>query len=110
MIELKKPLEEYKRLTIELIRKAKNDEDLAELINKRDEILKDIGQQDYNKEEFRNIVQALDIIKLDDELKLVVKKEMVEVKKKIEKIRLARVARTSYRNSSESIKLFRNKA
>lgn len=110
MIKLKKPLEEYKKLTIELIRKAKNDEDLSELINKRDDILKDIGQQDYNKEEFRNIVQALDIIKLDDELKLVVKKEMVQVKKKIEKIRAARVARTSYRNSSESIKLFMKKA
>ena len=110
MMDLKKPLEEYKNLTLELIRKATNDEDLSELINKRDDILKEIEQHDYNKEDFRNIVQSLDILKLDEELKLVVKKEMVGIKKKIDKIRAARVARIGYRNSSERIKLFMNKA
>lgn len=110
VIDLKKPLEEYKNLTLELIKKAKNDEDLSELINKRDDILKEIGKHEYSKDEFRKIVESLEILKLDEELKLVVKKEMVEIKKKIEKIRTARVARMSYRNSTEKIKLFMNKA
>jgi hypothetical protein len=110
MIDLRKNLEEYKNLTLELIKKAKNDEDLSQLINERDDILKEIGRHNYNKEDFRNIVQSLDILKLDEELKLVVRKEMVEIKKRIEQIRAARVARNGYRKSSESIKLFMNKA
>src|SRR5471030_2499890 len=107
MIDLRKPLEEYRSLTLELIQEAKNDKELSEeLINKRDDILKEIRQHDYSKEEFKSIVESLKILELDKELKLVVKKEMVEIKKKIEGIRAARVARNSYRNSLDVIKLF----
>jgi hypothetical protein len=110
MIDFRKPLEEYKNLTLSLIEKAKNDEELAELINKRDDILKEFKITDYSKDEFKEIVKKLNIIELDNELQLIVKKEMVKIKKKIENIKDAKLARNSYKNSREQVKLFVRRA
>lgn len=110
MINFRKPLEEYRDLTLNLIDKAKNDEELSDLINKRDNILKEFDEADYSKEEFKKIVKEFNILKLDNELQLIVKKEMVKIKKKIENIRATRVARDGYGKSHEQIKLFMRRA
>jgi len=110
MINIRIQLEEYRDLTLNLIENAKNDGELSDLINKRDNILKEFDESDYSKEEFKKIVREFNIIELDNELQLIVKKEMVKIKKKIENIRTTRVARNGYDKSREQIKLFMRRA
>jgi len=110
MINFRNQLEEYRNLTLSLIEKAKNDEELSEIINKRDNILKEFDEADYGKEEFKKIVKEFNILELDNELELIVKKEMVKIKKQIENIRSTRIARNGYSNSQTQIKLFTRKA
>ena len=110
MINFRIQLEEYRHLTLNLIENAKNEGELSDLINKRDNILKEFDESDYSKEEFKKIVREFNIIELDNELQLIVKKEMVKIKKKIENIRTMRVAKNGYDKSREQIKLFMNRA
>jgi hypothetical protein len=106
MINFRKSLEKYRNLTLNLMEKAKDDEELSDLINKRSDILKEFDETDYDKEEFKKIVQELNIIELNNELQLTVKKEMVKIKKQIENIRATRVARNSYSKSQQQVMLF----
>jgi len=110
MINFRKPLEQYRDLTLNMIERVKNDEELSDLINMRDNILKEFDEADYSKEEFKKIVMEFNILKLDSELQLLVKKEMVKIKKKIENIRSTRVASKGYGKSREQIKLFMRRA
>lgn len=110
MFDVTKPLEEYRELTVRMIEKAKNGEDLSELINERGLLIEELRNHDYDKNELKKYIESLEIINLDNELRLVVKKEMVNIKRQIEKIRAVRIARNGYINTSEKVKLFMNKA
>ena len=109
-MNFRKPLEEYRDLTLNLIENAKKNEELSNLINKRDNVLKEFDEVDYSKEEFKKNVKEFNILELDNELQLTVKKEMVKIKKQIENIRATRVAREGYGKSQEQIKLFMRRA
>ena len=110
MIDLKQLLEEYKNLTLILIEKAKNDEELSENIEKKNNILREIKEFNYTEDEVKGIIKELNIPEIENELNLTIKKEMVKIKKKIENIRAARVARKMYRMSSQpQIELLRKK-
>ena len=110
-MNFRKPLEEYRDLTLNLIENAKKNEELSNLIDKRDNVLKEFDRVDYSEEEFRKIVKEFNIIELDNELQLIVKKEMVQIKRKIENIRKSRVAKSNYTKSQqEEYKLFISRA
>lgn len=112
MITLKQQLEEYKKTVQELIESVKNYGELPDLLmQKKKDILQNIKESGYNEEEIKNNVEELDILSLENELELAIKKEMVTIKKKIENIRTSRLARDNYKNSQrQKIVLFRGKA
>ena len=95
-MDLKGYLEKYKDLTILLINRIQNDDELSDLFKQREEIIKKIGELDFSKEEIRNIYNDLKIEILEKKLENSLKSEKVEIRRKIEKIKQARVARNSY--------------
>lgn len=111
MITLETQLEEYKKVILNLIESAKAGEGLSELLNKKKNILKEIEEAGYDKNEIQEYVKKLEILELENELQLTIKKEMVTIKKKIENFRTAKKARQNYRNlDKQNIVLFRGKA
>ena len=95
-MDLKGYLEKYKDLTILLINRIQNDDELSDLFKQREEIIKKIGELDFSKEEIRNIYNDLKIEILEKKLENSLKSEKVEIRRKIEKIKQARVARNNY--------------
>lgn len=100
-MNLRQLLEEYKKLTLILIEKAKNGEELEEEINKSNNILKEIKKLNYKEEDIKNILKEFNIPELENELSLTIKKEMVKIKKQIEAMRNAKKARKMYRVSAQ---------
>ncbi|WP_297417071.1 hypothetical protein [Clostridium sp.] len=110
MTTLRNLLEEYRNITLKLIEKTKNGEDLTNLIKQSNNILDEVRKVEYNKNELEEILIELNIENLENELRLTIKQEMVKIKKKIENIRTIKIARQTYRNSHREIKLFIGRA
>lgn len=112
MIALGKQLEEYKKTVEELIESMKKDGELPDLLlEKKKSILLEIKEAGYDPQDIKNSVEELNILVLENELELAIKKEMVNIKKKIENIRTSRLARDNYRNlQRQKVVLFRGKA
>jgi hypothetical protein len=95
-------LEKYKKITLELIEKIKQDNDeFEELIDKRSEVLENIKNLNFSSEEFKKIVDDLDIIKLDEELVRLMKVEQVKIKSKMDVIKRGRQAAKNYNRAFE---------
>lgn len=109
---LRKELETYKKIILDLIESVKKDGELPDsLLEKKNAILQEIKEAGYNKEDIERNLRELDISCLENELELAIKKEMVGIKKKIENIKKSRIARDNYINSQrQKIILFRGKA
>jgi hypothetical protein len=110
MMNLRTLLVEYKNTTLILIEKAKKDEELTDLISKSNAILEEAKKIEYTENELEEILKELNIVELENELRLTIKKEMVKIKKKIENIRTTKMARQTYRNSRRDLRLFIGKA
>lgn len=110
MVELRQLISEYKEITLDLIEKVKNDDELEEGIKRRNNILKKIKNTNHNEEEIKELLKKANVSALDNELELTIKKEMVKIKKKIENMRKAKNARKMYRaNNQLEMKLFEKK-
>lgn len=112
MITLRSQLEEYKQTVLDLIEKVRRDGEVSDvLLEKKNFILKEIKEADYNKEEIKNTIEELSILSLENELELEIKKEMVKIKKKIENMKTSELMRENYRNlQRQKIVLFRGRA
>ncbi|MBC2455907.1 flagellar protein FliT [Clostridium beijerinckii] len=102
-------LNEYKNITLELINKVSNDQELQKLLEMRAEIIDQIGKSNFSKVEFKELVSSLNILELDKELQDLVKQEKVKTRNQIDNIRKIRIARRNYNNSRENIRLFSGK-
>ncbi len=99
-------LEEYKTLTLEMMDKIREDGNLDVLVNKREEILKAINELDFDKEDIKRIGNSLNLLELEEELELLIKKEKVEVKKKIESLKKTRQANANYNKIEYRARVF----
>lgn len=95
-------LEEYKNLTLELIEKIKLEENADESLKKRADILKKIENFTFDKEEFKEIIDSLNILDLENEAQKLIKISKLKIKNQINTFKKNRVARNQYMNSKES--------
>ncbi len=111
-IILRKELEEYKKTVLDLIEEVQKDQELSDqLLEKKNNILKEIRDAGYDKCEIERNIEELGITAAENELELTIKKEMVKIKKKIENIRTTKIARKNYNNQQRAqMVLFRGKA
>lgn len=109
---LSEKLNEYKKVIVDLTEEVKRNQELSNLLlRKKNNLLKEIREADYDEEEIKKSLEELGILALENELELTIKKEMVTIKKKIENIRTAKKVRRNYSNlQQEKFVLFRGKA
>lgn len=109
-MNLEECLEKYKNLTLELIDKTKHGEDLKSFINERENIIKELGNIDFSKEEFKKKLDALNIMELDKELQKLVVEEKIKTKEQIDNLKKARIIRKNYSNSYGNLNFFSGKS
>lgn len=95
-------LEEYKNLTLELIEKIKLEENADESLKKRAYILKKIENFTFDKEEYKDIIDSLNILNLENEAQKLIETKRGKIKNQINTLKKNRVARNQYMNSKES--------
>jgi hypothetical protein len=105
-MDLYECLHAYKTITLKLIDKTKHGEILEELLDKREQIIKKMGNINFSKEEFKNISSSLGLLELDNELQTLVKAEKIKTKNQIDILRKTREARKNYNNVQESLRFF----
>lgn len=78
-------LEQYKKLNIKIINYIKNDKDCLMLIEEREELIKKIISEKYEKSILKSIYQECDLYELDKCLEYVINSKLKETKQAINK-------------------------
>lgn len=101
MKELTQELVGFKQVTIELIRALKQDEinKLDDLLDNRQRSIVNMEKLEYTAEEFANICDELDILKVQHELLELMKEKKEDTKEELNKIQLTRNANNNYNKS-----------
>lgn len=98
-MELRESLETYKNLSLELIDRIKNEEEFEELFIKRQNIINNLKDLDFDQSEFKEIFESLGILNIEEELQKTINEEKLKIKKKINFIKITREARQKYENA-----------
>lgn len=109
-MDFRSKFEEYKTLTITTIEMVKDDQDVRDIILKKNNILEEIKKEEFNEEELKEIIKELNIESVEKDLVLTIKKEMVNTKRKIDNLNKAKLARMNYKKSEYQPTLFRGNA
>lgn len=99
-------LEEYRALTLDLMDEIQQNGEINSLLEEREYIINSINSLDFNKEEIKNIGNSLNLVKLEEELQILYKKEKVKVKKQIENIKKSKQINTNYNNIENIARVF----
>lgn len=102
-------LEEYRALTLDLMDEIQKSAQISSLVKEREDIIEAINNSNFNKEKIRNFGNSLKLLKLEEELQNIYKKEKVKVRTQIEKIKRARKVNTNY-NTIENVARVLNKS
>ncbi len=95
-MNLRSLLEEYRDLTIEIINKVKEDNELEALIKKRGDIIEQIKKNDFSKDEIKVIVEEFNIMALEKKVKEILLKEKQSIKEEMVSLRKNRNAQKGY--------------
>ena len=112
MKELTQKLVEFKKVTSELNSVLKRNEinKLDDLLNSRQVIIDNVEKLKYTAEEFTDICNELDVIKIEDELLELMQEKKDSTKKELSKIQKTRNANNNYNKSFyNNIEMFNKK-
>ncbi|KAJ53506.1 hypothetical protein CTM_02624 [Clostridium tetanomorphum DSM 665] len=95
---IKKHLENFKDITLQLIDKVKEDDfdSVDMLMEERQKIIDNMDSVEFSQDEFVNIAKELNIIEYDKELEKVIIEKKAKIKEEMGKIITNRNANTSY--------------
>lgn len=99
-------LEKYRIITLDLMDEIERNDQISSLIEAREEIINSIKSHDFDKEEIKSIVNSLNLMKLEEELQSIYKKEKMKIKKQIESLKKARQVNTSYNTIEDKARVF----
>jgi len=108
-MDIKQLLEEYKKITSEILGKVKKNEDIDELISKRKNVVDLIVGSDCNKVQGKAILEELKIEELDKELQNEIEKLKLDTKIEIKKIKQTRNINDKYSNFGKQAYIFSTK-
>ena len=107
---IKDYLIQYKELTEAIIVNVKNDLDAESLMNKREEVLKELLENEsLNREEIKNNYLESNLDKLDNILKQEINKAREKTKEELRKISQRKNANVAYGKSINTINNFNKK-
>lgn len=96
----KKIFDEYKNITLKIIKAVDNDEDCLELMNKRKEIIESITLSNINKSVIKSIYYEYGLSELDKCLENTIKNKLKETKETINKVAKGKQAINGYNLAS----------
>lgn len=103
-------LESYKKITEEIITNLKNDIDINNLMNKREELIKELFEgEKINKDYIKDVYLSMGLLDLDEKLKLIIKEEQAKVKDEIRSLHEKKNARNIYGKNINTINIFSKK-
>ncbi|MBE6086953.1 MAG: hypothetical protein E7206_02640 [Clostridium beijerinckii] len=105
-MNLQEYLEEYKNITLKLMDKNLNNNEVNSFVIKRGEILKILSESNFDKDEIRKIGDSLNLLKLEDELQNSMKKEMVSIKRELDKLKKMKQANMQYNSFENRARVF----
>lgn len=107
---IKEILEDYKKTTEEIILNIKNDVDIDELMNKREELIKELFKDvNINNEEIRKNYLSKGLEELDKKLKLTIEEQQLKVKEEIRIIHKTKSASNAYEKNRRINSFFSTK-
>ena len=112
MKELTQQLVGFKQVTIELIGALQQDEinKLDNLLDRRQMIIENMGKLRYTTEQFANICDELDMLKVQHELVELMQKKKKNAKQELNKIQITRNANNNYNKSFyNNVEMFNKK-
>ena len=98
-MDLEQYLIRYEELTLQLINSVKKEEDLGDLLIKRQEILDILHKFKFSQQDYKYLKLKDRILKLDEELKFEINKSKESLRKRIESLKKAKQARSKYDQS-----------
>jgi hypothetical protein len=99
-------LEKYKEITLQLIENTKTGEELEELLNERAKMLDVIDDIHFFEDEFKEKVEVMNILQLDNKLQTLIIQEKIKIKNKMDILRKNREARDRYNKLNDNLKIF----
>ncbi|MDW8799697.1 flagellar protein FliT [Clostridium sp. A1-XYC3] len=110
-MNLREKLIQYKNITIQLITSAENEDydSLDKLLANRQNIMDEIDNITYSKEEFLRLCRELDILVLNQKLIKVTKEKKATILKNIDELKTSKSANKSYNKRFSVDSVFFNK-
>ncbi|AQS07144.1 hypothetical protein [Clostridium beijerinckii] len=105
-MNLQEYLEEYKNITLNLMKEDLDSNEINLFIVSRGEILKILSESNFDKDEIRKIGDSLNLLKLEDELQSSMKKEMVSIKIELDKLKKMKQANMQYNSFENRARVF----
>lgn len=107
MMTLDMLLDEYKRLSVEMLEKADEIDTIELLISKRANVINDINKIEYNKDEFKTLVHELSLMEIEDRLFKIISQEKLKTRKALDNVQKLKRAQAMY-NREEAIPVYFN--
>lgn len=108
-MNIKEILEEYNNCTLKAMEFLKEDKDIEEFVSKRERLLENFKELEFDKEEAQIIANELNIFQNDEKLNKMIVKKKIEIKNEIELIKKRRLARQNYGNFASKPVYFNKK-
>lgn len=86
-MDLKEYLTEYKALTLDIMEHVNVDGNIKFLLDERENILNEIIKSNFKKSDIESIGKSLNLMGLEEEMQEMIKKEKINIKKKMQQLR-----------------------
>ena len=101
--------DEYKKLTLNIIRSIEEDKEDIQLFDNREMIIENLLNSNFSKEELKLSYEDEKIEELDKKLEYVLKNKMQDVKEEIKKVKVSHQANKLYSNINSNKYFFSTK-
>lgn len=102
-------LDDYKYITEKIISNIDDNEEVLKLMEKREELIKNIFETENNKDSIRDLYLSKDLLKLDEALKNLIINEKSKVREEIENLHKRKSANNAYEKNGNIKNFFNTK-
>lgn len=103
-------LESYKKITEEIITNLKNDIDINNLMDEREEMIRKLFEDEkISKDYIKDLYLSMGLLNLDEELKLILNEEQAKVKEEMRSLHEKKNANNIYGKNINTVNFFNKK-
>ncbi|MDS0524116.1 hypothetical protein NNC19_00410 [Clostridium sp. SHJSY1] len=99
----------YKEIDLKLIQAIKSDENIDEILNEREKLLRSIEYIDVSKKDLKELFLSEGLDKLDKEIEETLISEKMKIKEQINKLKTVKNANSGYAMATRRTSLFSKK-